>query len=385
MMGFFTSPRIGFGPGAIEQLAGLEPHRVLLLVAPSVSGLDGVRRIEEFVRHLEIEISTRIVGRGPTTIEQAEQLASEIGTSFDTIVVAGGGQTIDLAKAVRARLARPDLPLGDWTPLTDVPVNGMARLVALPSTGGSGSEMTGAAHLYDPEGGTVELSHRALAPDWALLDPAMASAVPASLAIPIGFEVVAHAMEALASEWANPFTDALARDALSTSIPSLSKLARQPRGMDARTELYYAAGRAGLAGANASLGLAHALARALVPEFPALGYARLLAMALPPTVDYNFPSARDRYREVEEEFPGGGDPTPASLSERVRGFVKEVGLAPDLAAAGLDAVPPPARRALVIERVRRSTAIVGNPRVPSPGEIGRLLDLIQWGARGAPP
>ena len=81
MMGFFTSPRIGFGPGAIEQLAGLEPHRVLLLVAPSVSGLDGVRRIEEFVRHLEIEISTRVVGRGPTTIEQAEQLAAQANSA----------------------------------------------------------------------------------------------------------------------------------------------------------------------------------------------------------------------------------------------------------------------------------------------------------------
>ncbi|MGI0068202.1 MAG: iron-containing alcohol dehydrogenase, partial [Thermoplasmata archaeon] len=357
----------------------------LLLVAPSVSGLDGVRRIEEFVRHLEIEATTRVLAHGPSTLERAEQIVSELGTSFDTIVVVGGGQAIDLAKATRARLARPDLPLKDWTPLTDLPATGVPRLVALPSTGGSGSEMTGSAHLYDAEGGTVELSHRALAPDWALLDPAIASAVPAPLVVPIGFEVIAHAVEALASEWANPFTDALARDALASGLASLPKLARQPRDADARTSLYYAAGRAGLASANASLGLAHALARALAPEVPTLGYARLLAMALPPTIDYNFPSARDRYKEIDEQFPGGDDPTFASLSDRVRSFVRGVGLATDLAGGGIDAAPLPARRAIITERVRRSTAIVGNPRVPSPGEIGRLLDLVLWGPRGAAP
>ncbi len=385
MSGFFVSPRVAFGPGAIEQLAGLGPHRVLLLVAPSVSGLDGVRRIEEFVRHLEIESSTRIRAREPATVEQAERLASEIGTSFDTIVAIGGGQTIDLAKAVRARLTRPDLSLTDWTPLTDIPTSGGPRLLALPSTAGSGSEMTGTAHLYDAQGGTIELSHRTLAPDWALLDPAMASAVPASLMIPTGFEVIAHAMEALVSEWANPFTDALARDALASGVAGLPKLARQPRDAGARTDVYYAAGRAGLASANASLGLAHALARALAPEFPALGYARLLAMTLPPTIDYNFPSARDRYQKVGEEFSGGGDAAFAPLSERVRSFAKAAGLASDLKAAGIDAVMSPERRTVVVERVRRSTSIVGNPRVPSPGEIGRLVDRVQGGSERTPP
>ncbi len=384
MMGFFTSPRVGFGSGAIEQLAGLEPHRVILLVTPSASDLDSVRRIEGFVRHLEIELRTEALPRGPATLSRVEEIATGIGSSCDTIVVIGGGQAIDLAKAIRARLARPDLALKDWTPLTDVPASGVPRLVALPSTAGSGSEMTGAAHLYDADGGTIELAHRSLAPDWALLDPALASAVPVSLAVPMGFEVIAHSMEALASEWANPFTDALAQDALASALVSVAKLARQPREGDARSALYYAAGRAGLASANSSLGLAHALARALAPEMPALGYARLLAMTLPPTVDYNFPSARDRYKAIDEQFPGSEDPAFPSLSERIRSFVKGIGLATDLARAGIDLGPFQARRSVLTERVRRSTAIVGNPRVPSPGEIGRLLDLIQWGPRGAP-
>ncbi len=152
------------------------------------------------------------------------------------------------------------------TPLADVAVPARPRLIAIPTTGGSGSEATGSCNLLAADGTTVELSHRDLTPDWALVDATFGRSMPPTLAIDTGMEVVAHSLEAIASEWANPFSDALARDAAATSLAALPRLARHPRDEETRAALFYAATRAGLAASNAQLGLAHALARALLPD-----------------------------------------------------------------------------------------------------------------------
>lgn len=379
MMGFFTNPKIAFGPGAIEQLAALSPRQVTILVTPAVARLDPVRRLVDWLS----EYSTRptlVEGSGrPPTVDEVERLAASLAGAPDLLIAVGGGSQIDAAKGLRARLGRPDLPLTSWTPLVELAPERSTRLVAIPTTGGSGSEMSGAAHLLDAEGHTLELSHRGLAPDWALLDPEFARSLPGADAIATGMEGVAHALEALASEWANPFADAMARDALALGIPALVRLGRQPKDLDARAAVFYAASRAGLASANSSLGLAHAWARALMPEVPQAGYGRLLALALPTVVEYNFPSKRDVYEGVLPLFAPGPETIGESFGGRLAGLARQLALPTDLRAAGADLDSLRAARERVVRRVLTSTATVANPRVPSAPEVGRMLDSITNG------
>lgn len=382
MTGFFTSPKVAFGPGAIEQLSALEPQRIAIIRTAAVAPLDGPRRIEEFIRSLGVDLAVHTVRASPPTTAEAESLAADLGPSFDLLVALGGGGLLDLVKGARARLARPDLPVSSWTPLTDFPTAGAPRLVAVPSTAGSGSEMTGSAQLLDPEGETLELTHRALTPEWACLDPSLARSVPAGLAVAHGFEVVAHAVEALGAEGASPFSDAMARDALSVAVTALPRLARQPHDAEARSSLYYAAARGGLATSNASLGLAHAMARSLVPEVPKVGYAALLAIVLPATVDYNFPSARDRYESVVPAFPAPTGAVTSGFAERIRAFARTLGLATELRAVGFDEEALHQRITVLVERARRATATVANPRIPTAGEMGRLFELAVGSSPG---
>jgi acetaldehyde dehydrogenase/alcohol dehydrogenase len=376
MSGFFTAPRIAWGPGAIEQLGGLGIRSALVLIDPVIARSDPARRVT-----LELEragTSSILVDDVPAvaTLRTLATLVDRSAASpFDAVLAVGGGSLIDLAKALVATRARPDLDITTLTPLAEVAVPARPRLIAIPTTGGSGSEATGSAHLLAADGATVEISHRDLTPDWALVDATFGRSMPPTLAIDTGMEVVAHSLEAIASEWANPFSDALARDAAATAFAALPRLARHPRDEEARTALFYGATRAGLAASNAQLGLAHALARALLPD-TGLGYGRVLGIVLPYVVEFNFASARDRYQSLGPVLSEPAGQVHATLSERLRALGEQLQIPRTLIGAGVPIEAIHARRAVIVDRALHATTCIANPRVPSADELRRLVDLV---------
>lgn len=385
MSGFFTSPRVAWGPGAIEQLSGLRIHSALVLVDPAIAALDPARRVtQELARSGVPAVVVEDVPASATLHTLATLVDRCKPASFDTVLALGGGSLIDLSKALVATRARPDLDLRTLTPLAELAVSERPRLVAIPTTGGSGSEATGSSHLLAEGGSTLELAHRDLTPDWALVDPTFGRSMPPTLAIDTGMEVVAHALEAIASEWANPFSDALARDAAVAALTALPRLARHPHDEGARTTLFYAATRAGLASSNAQLGLAHALARALLPE-TGLGYGRLLGIVLPYVVDFNFASARDRYLSLGPVLFEPVGQNHATLSERLRALGEQLQIPPTLTAAGIPLDALRTRRSEIVDRALHSTGCIGNPRVPSVEELRRLVDRISGAGNASPP
>lgn len=385
MSGFFTSPRVAWGPGAIEQLSGLGIRSAFVLIDPAIAALDPARRvIRELARSETPSIVVDDLPSAATLRTLALLIDRSKNVSFDTLLAVGGGSLIDLAKALVATRARPDLDVRTLTPLAELAVPARPRLIAIPTTGGSGSEATGSSNLLAEDGSTIELSHRDLTPDWALVDPTFGRSMPPALAVDTGMEVVAHALEALASEWANPFSDALARDAAVTALTALPRLARHPRDEEARTALFYAATRAGLAASNAQLGLAHALTRAMLPD-TGLGYGRLLGIVLPYVVDFNFGSARDRYLALGPVLSEPVGQSHATLSERLRALGEQLQIPRTLAAAGvpLDAIR--AQRAVIVERALHSITCIANPRVPSAEELRRLVEQVAGTDGPRPP
>lgn len=373
MMGFFTSPRICTGPGSIEQLSSLGAKRAFLLVDPAVAALGGDRRVrEELLKDGgQVEVS-RAVQIGPTLDSLAEGLRAATEFSPDWIVAVGGGSTIDTAKGLWVRYTRPDLELTALTPLIELGLRDRARFVAVPTTSGSGSEATWMAHFWDGRGRPIEIASRELVPDWALLDPTLPATMPRPVAIDSAFDALAHALEALASAWATPFSDGLAREAISTLTHRFPESLEHPDDLEVRASLHAAATMAGLAISNAQSGLVHAIAHAIGPR-TGLSHGRLVAILLPWVLEFNFPAAREAYQSLAGIVGAAAVQQAVPFADWFRRFGARAGVPPTLAAAGVDVRSLRDETEDWLPIVQSATSFGANPRIPSADELTALL------------
>ncbi|HYK93263.1 MAG TPA: iron-containing alcohol dehydrogenase [Thermoplasmata archaeon] len=374
---------MAWGPGAIEQLSGLGAHRALVVVDPNLARSERQRRIVEELQKTDtvVEVTSEVTVE-PTLASLEPGLARARGHRPDWIVAVGGGSTIDTAKGIWIRYARPEVALDAVTPLVDLSLRTVARFVAIPTTCGSGSDATWVAHLREEDGRILDVGARELMPDWSLLDPTLTDSLPPTTVAEGGGDLLARALESIASEWTNLFSHALAVEAVGLAISSLPAAVRPPGDPEARERLHQASTLAGLASANSQLGVVHALAHAIssVVHVP---YARLTSTLLPYGIEFNFPAARERYMGLGPVIGPASVQNRSALTERLRSLWGTVGLPTTLPRAGVPADLLTARRAEIVERARRSPALVSNPRLPSVDELGRLLDTAaQGGAVG---
>ncbi len=384
MTGFFTAPRIAWGPGAVEQLSGLGAHRTFLVVDPAVAAHRGHQRVVEELSKsntvIEVYEAGPEVDRLDSVVELSRRLA-DFGP--DWVVALGGGRTLDGAKAARLVFERPDLSLGDLTSVFELPDPPRCRLVAIPTTSGSGSEASWSADLRSSEGEPVELAHRGLVPDWAIVDVRFAETLSSDLLRDGGFEALAQATEAYLSAWANPFSDALALSAARTIFERLPHALRWSDDPDAKEAVHYAATLAGLAASNAQRGVGHALARALVRP-TGLPYGRLLGTLLPHVLEFDRPSARDRIETLALVVRAPDDRASVPLGTRVLRLLETLRAPGSLAAAGVDRSRLDAARSAIVADTLRSPAALANPRVPGGRDIELLLAQA-FGSPGSPP
>jgi alcohol dehydrogenase class IV len=373
MTGFFTAPRIAWGPGALEQLSGLGARRALVVVDPEVARRGLERRVVEELAKSDTHVETVTDLDAPESLDTVARLAERIRTSApDWVVVVGGGRTIDGAKAARLSAGSPELPLEGITPAHELPEVPRVRLAALPTTSGSGAEASWTVDLVAADGTPVEVAHRALVPDWALVDERLAAGLSLDLLADGGFETAAQAIEAYVSAWANPFSDALAIDATATVIRRLAHAVRWSDDPEARGALHFAATAAGLAASNAQRGVGHALARALVAP-SGLSYGRLLAILLPIVVEFDHPSARDRLENLAAWVASPEETGRVPLALRLRRLQETARVPSTLHAAGVAPDRVVSSREQIVARTLRSPAVLANPRVPTAADIEGLI------------
>ncbi|HEV2317831.1 MAG TPA: iron-containing alcohol dehydrogenase [Thermoplasmata archaeon] len=380
MMGFLTSPRLCFGPGAFEQLGALGVHRAALIVDPALAAGTVVRRIREELEKSDARVETIAEVRIEPDLESVESVAARVrAASPDWIVAIGGGSTIDTAKGAWIRYAQPELALDAVGPLAELRLRDRARFVALPSNAGSGSEATGMVHLQRPDGPLLEVGARELEPDWAMLVPELLASVPPDRAAEAGFDALAHAFEALASEWSNPFTAALAREAIGILLRELPRSLKRFGDTENLQSVQAAATMAGMAASNSQLGAAHAVAHALSAVL-GVPHARAVATALPHVLEYNFPSARERYASLQAALGGPAVQAGPALGGKIRSVAEPLGIPRALVDAGVEGDRFRGERSRLIEYARASPSLVGNPRLPTPENLGRLFDLTVLGS-----
>ncbi|HYA58422.1 MAG TPA: iron-containing alcohol dehydrogenase [Thermoplasmata archaeon] len=379
MTGFFTAPRIAWGTGAIEQLSGLSARKAVVVVDPALAPRDFPKRVVEELKKSETSVELLPAPEVPDSTPGVERLAERLRAHGpDWIVAVGGGRTIDGAKAARLLLERPGVTLGTVTPLLDLPDPFRARLAAVPTTSGSGSEASGTVDLWTADGVPFEIAHRALTPDWALVDPASAASLSAELLLDGALETAAQAFEAYLSAWSNPYSDALAVDAFTTVLARLPHALRWSDDPDAKAALHYAATAAGLASSNAQRGVGHALARALVRPTDR-SYGRLLGLLLPHLLEFDRPSARERIEALSAATNREENGSRVPLPNRLARLYDTFQVPGTLAAAGVDRPRVEAARTAIVSNALRSPAVLANPRVPSAADLEGLLDRLLGG------
>jgi len=209
----------------------------------------------------------RIEVTGEPTTEALRSLVERCRqASSKTIIAIGGGSVIDLAKLAAHECSVP--------------------LVAIPTTIGAGAEVSQHAVLIDPATRQKKVtSTSAMLPDTVIIDPSLVATLPTPMIVQQAIDAIAHAIEALVSRLASPFTDMLALAALPQLVPTLEHLETKPE-ITTIERLQQAGILAGLAQSSAATGLAHAFAHYLGPRLPQ-AHAALITRFLPDILDFN--------------------------------------------------------------------------------------------------
>ena len=275
MKSFGIHTQIYFGEGALERLQQIPYKRVLIITDPFVVASGMIDLITHPLENARIEYSIfKDVVPDPPVEKIAVGVKAMLEYKPDCIVAVGGGSAIDSSKSIRefALQAEP---------------YGTCALIAIPTTSGTGSEVTSFAVISDPQAKMkYPLVSPDLTPDEAILDAELVRSVPPAITADTGMDVFTHALEAYVSTNNNEFSAALAEKAIEIIGVFLLRAYLDGNDMHARQKMHAASCLAGLAFNSASLGLNHGMAHQLGSNFH-IPHGRANAMLLPHIIEFN--------------------------------------------------------------------------------------------------
>ena len=308
----------------------------------------------------------------PTVINVEDGLAILKQNNCDMVIAVGGGSSIDAAKAI-ALLATNSGKIEDYAGI-DVSNNPQLPLIAINTTAGTGSELTRFTIITD------EVNHIKMVivdsnvtPLISVNDSELMKGMPPDLTAATGMDALTHAIEALVSTAATPFTDALAEKAIPMIFEHLPKAVRDGGDMEAREAMMYAEAAAGAAFNSASLGAVHALAHQAggLLDMP---HGQANAILLPHVLEYNAPSCLPQTRVIAKLLGSDGE----KLSDKdvadaviwkIKQLSKEVGIPKGLLEFGVKDEHLPA----LAENALKDARIFTNPRKATKEELIEVL------------
>jgi len=406
-MWFRVPNHIYFNMNAVETLRQFPSRSTIIVTNPvleQIGHLDIVRRYLPPQTPLHVSVIPEAEPEVKVIMKELEALNFY---KADQIIALGGGSVIDAAKIMRLKYESPEADLEELgAPFLDIrkrvaqyptEKSNRARLIAIPTTSGTGSEVTPFAVLFDKaRGRKVTLADYSLTPDVAIVDPQFVMSMPKGLTADTGVDCLTHALEAGVSVYASPYTDANAMQAIRLVFRYLPIAYEHPDDEEARTMMHNAACIAALAFSNASVGVCHALAHAFGAWF-GVPHGRANALLLPHVIAYNasvptkfMPSphqrayiAHKKYATVADILGLGGhtiEEKVAKLVVATEQLLDQVGIPRSIADVGISkeafdrAVPDLAKIAFDDPSWRPT-----NPRMPL---LSELSDLLESAYRG---
>jgi alcohol dehydrogenase class IV len=385
---FVAPTRVVAGRGLLEG-AGFEfrkegAARVLIVTDEVVRGTGLVDRVAEGVRDGGLEVAGIYDAVPPDSDSAVVKACAEAGRAegADSFLAVGGGSVMDTAKASNVVFTHGGEPR-EWEGYFGLPRDGdglgrpqdLAPLAAIPTTAGTGSEMSFAAVIKDREQHVkFQVADFPMYPRLAILDPEATRTLPAPIAAATGMDAMTHAIEGyVSSEW-NPHAGAYALMALRLIRDNLERAVADTGDEDARGNMLAAANLAIQPTSSGAIGIAHSLSHPCGAHYD-VPHGVANAINLPVTIEWNAAGGdeiADRYRDVNEvmglEVGGTGEDVGHELAQHVRGLVGRLGLPTRLSEVGVpeDGIPQ------LAEDAEGDGCTLVNPRETTAEDFRRL-------------
>ena len=399
MKWFKVPPKVYFEYGSLQYLAKLKGKNAVIVTDPLMVKLDYVDKVLYHLKKtgMDYQIFSEVEpDPSVETVEKGCRLMQDFEP--DVIIALGGGSAIDAAKGMWLFYECPETDFGHLRlKFADIrkrtfpfPTLGRkATFVAIPTTSGTGSEVTAFAVITDKQKKIkYPLTDYELTPDIAILDPELVLTVPKSVTADTGMDVLTHAIEAYVSVMASDYTDALAEKAIKLVFEYLPLAYQDGKHKEAREKMHNASCLAGMAFTNAFLGLNHSMAHILGGKFH-LPHGRANAILLPYVIQYNaakpskfaafpqyeFYQAPERYAEIAR-FLGLPAATTeegvTSLIQAIRNLNGEFGIPLSLQETGISREEFQREVAEMADIAFNDQCTGANPRMPLVAEIEEL-------------
>lgn len=375
MNSFNVKPNIYFGQGALEILREISTEKVLIITDPFMVKSGTINRITDNITSKNISVFSDIVPDPPIelVVKGIEELSK---IKPDVIIALGGGSAIDAAKAIMD-FSKKILSLDHM------------EFIAIPTTSGTGSEVTSFSVITDKEKGVkYPLVSDDLLPDKAILDPDLVKTVPDFITADTGMDVITHALEAYVSINATDFSDALAEKALVLSFEYLIKAYKDGSDIEAREKMHNASCLAGIAFNAASLGINHSIAHVLGGKLH-VPHGRTNAILLPYVIEYNaniigydnkdLSSAAKKYHNIAKLIGLPANNVRMGVKNLIYGIKnleKSMKMPVNLKEAGVDLDKLKESREKLAEMALEDGCTKTNPRVPTKDDIIRIIERI---------
>lgn len=412
MKWFRVPPKIYFEPGSLDvffknEIKDMGVERALIVCSGSAIRQGTTGRLEAYLRDAGIASTVFSDVKSDPTIETIEKGADAMRKfNPDLIIALGGGSPIDAAKAMWIFYENPDISFEELRlrfvdirkRIVPFPALGRkARLIAIPTTSGTGSEVTAFTVVTDSKTGTkYPLADYAITPNIAIIDPELTMSVPASVTADTGMDVLAHAIEAYVSVVASDYTDPLALRAIQIVFEYLPKAYKDGSDQLAREKMHNASTIAGMAFTNAFLGINHCLAHILGATFhiphgrantlvmiPVIRFNATLPKKFTTFPNYRFPQAKERYAEIAESLKLDAS-TPEkgveSLIKAVGDLKAEINMPATISDAGVSRDEFAAKVKHMSEVAFEDQCVGANPSYPLVDDLTRVF----WESYGEP-
>ncbi|TFF86365.1 MAG: iron-containing alcohol dehydrogenase [Promethearchaeota archaeon] len=287
-MWYWDAPRLVFGEDAVEYLEQISGKRAFIVTDKIMVDLGFVEIVQKKLQKANIE-STYYDEVEPDPSVQTAKKGVELCREYkpDWIIGLGGGSPMDVAKAIDFMYENPDMKLENLSPFIQFKLHDKCKIIQIPTTSGTGAEITWAVVLTDlEEKRKLLLASREIVADVAIIDPQFPAKMPPKLTSSTGLDALTHAVEGYVSIWGNIYSDAMCEKAVELIFQNLETAVEDGSNMEARENMHNAATMAGLGFGNSQAGIAHSMGHSIgaVLHKP---HGFCVGIALPYTMDFN--------------------------------------------------------------------------------------------------
>ncbi|MBC7227081.1 MAG: iron-containing alcohol dehydrogenase [Thermoflexales bacterium] len=382
-MWYFVSPQVVFGEGALDALDELEGRRALIVTDATLVKLGIVDKVLPHLKNagLEVRVFDEVE---PDPSVATVMRGAEVARAFepDWIIGLGGGSPMDAAKAIWILYERPDLHPAEINPFVRLGLRQKARLITIPTTSGTGAEITWAIVLTDTEEQRkMGLGNRENVADMAIVDPALTVGMPPHLTADTGMDALTHAVEGYTCTWHNDISDGLCIQAARLVFQYLPRAVADGSDMEARERMHNAAAIAGMGFGNAMASMAHAMGHTLGAMFH-IPHGRAVGIYLPYTIEFCAREAPERFAELAALTgcsQAGGEEGARALARRIRDLARQIGSPLSVAEAGVERDAHDAQLDKMVDDAFNDTQMVTAVRAPSYDELRQLFQYAYEG------